>query len=84
MHIYYPSFRTQFAAKLASIKEINFYSVAEKKNLHLVKKAKSYTEKWLKINKWKTETKIYVSHKSNVLDAKKLKNNYTKLLSIFH
>ena len=78
--IYYPSFRTQFAAKLASIKEVNFYSVAEKKNLHLVKKAKSYTEKWLKIDKCKTETKIYVSHKSKVLAAKKLKNNYKNIV----
>ena len=36
--IYYPSYRTQLAAKLALIKEVNYYPVQVKKNLHLVKK----------------------------------------------
>ncbi len=72
--IYYPSYRTQFAAKFASIKEVYYYPAADKKELHLVKHAKFYTEKWLKINNCKTETSIYV-------DPVKL-NSATKSLKI--
>tara|TARA_Y100000590_G_scaffold70239_1_gene76658 strand:+ start:913 stop:1386 length:474 start_codon:yes stop_codon:yes gene_type:complete len=71
--IYYPSFRTQLAAKLAAIKEINYYPVSEKKNLHLVKTAKFYTEKWLNIQNCKTETKIYIDNNLKNLSKKKNK-----------
>tara|TARA_Y100000590_G_scaffold320282_1_gene362604 strand:- start:933 stop:1871 length:939 start_codon:yes stop_codon:yes gene_type:complete len=78
--IYYPSYRTQFAAKLASIKEIYYYPVFEKKNLHLVKKAKFYTEKWLSINNAETETKIYIDNKKKILATQKLKKDHKNIV----
>ena len=71
--IYYPSYRTQLAAKLASIKEVNYYPVQVKKNLHLVKTAKCYTEKWLNIKNCKTETKLYIDKKIKNFASQKLK-----------
>lgn len=78
--IYYPSYRTELAAKLAFIKEINFYPVSEKKNLHLVKKAKYYTEKWLNINNCKTETEIHVNNKSKNIGSQKLKKEFKNIV----
>ena len=78
--IYYPSYRTQFAAKLAFIKEINFYPVSEKKNLHLVKRAKFYTEKWLNTNNCKTESKLYIDDFSKNKAKLKLKKEYKNIV----
>ena len=77
--IYYPSYRTQFAAKLASISEIFYYPVSEKKNLHLVNKAKFYTEKWLYIKNSYTETKLYIDNEKKLLASKKLKTDHNFL-----
>lgn len=78
--VYYPSYRTQLAAKLASIKEVNYYPVSEKKNLHLVKKAKFYTEKWLNIKNCPTETKIHINDKNKKTAASNLKSEYKNIV----
>jgi len=78
--IYYPSYRTQLAAKLASIKEVNYYPVSEKKNLHLVKKAKFYTEKWLNIENCSTETKIHINHITKNIAANNLKSEHKNIV----
>ena len=59
--IYYPSFRYIFSSKIARIKNIKSYSVFKKKNLHLVKAAKEFTEKYLNIENCPTETSIYIN-----------------------
>ena len=48
--IFYPSPRLFFAAKLDCIKEINYYPLFKKKNLHLINAAKNLTCKSLNIN----------------------------------
>ena len=78
--IYYPSYRTQLAAKFASIKEVNYYPVSEKKNLHLVKKAKFYTQKWLNIENCSTETKLYINDRTKNIAAKNLKSEYKNIV----
>lgn len=73
--IFYPSIRFYIAAKIAKIKNVYTYQFFKKKNLHLVKAAKKFTEKYLEINNISTETKIFIS-KSNIKNAQKnlLKN----------
>ena len=56
--IFYPSLRYVLASKLAGINEVYHYPLFRKKNLHLVKTAKKFTEKSLKIKNCPTETKI--------------------------
>ena len=46
--IYYPSYRTQLAAKFASIKEVNYYPVSEKKKSTLGQKGKILYTKMVK------------------------------------
>ena len=65
--IFYPSPRLFFAAKLAGIKEINYYPLFKKKNLHLINAAKNLTCKSLNINTCPTETKF-------IIDNKKIEN----------
>ena len=65
--IFYPSVRYFLACKISGIKNIYQYPLFKKKNLHLVKTAKKFTEKILKIENCPTETKFNV-------DEKKLKN----------
>ncbi len=72
--IFYPSLRYVLSARLASIKKIHNYPLFNKKNLHLVKTAKKFTEKCLNINDCPTETKILV----DVKNIKKLKKNNLK------
>jgi len=67
--IFYPSIRYFLASKLAKIKNINCYPFFSKKNLHLVKAAKKFTQKILNIDNCPTETKIYIN--KNVLDREK-------------
>tara|TARA_X000000368_G_scaffold405837_1_gene383430 strand:- start:33 stop:968 length:936 start_codon:yes stop_codon:yes gene_type:complete len=61
--IFYPSPRLFFAAKIAGIKEINYYPLFKKKNLHLIEAAKKLTCESLNINTCPTETKIFVDNK---------------------
>ena len=72
--IFYPSLRYVLSARLAGIKKIHNYPLFNKKNLHLVKTAKKFTEKCLNINDCPTETKILV----DVKNIKKLKKNNLK------
>ena len=62
--IFYPSLRYFLSAKLAGIKKIHNYPLFNKKNLHLVKTAKQFTEKCLNINDCPTETKILIDTKN--------------------
>ena len=65
LFIFYPSLRYFLSAKMAGIKKIFTYPFFNKKNLHLVKAAKEFTEKCLNLNDCPTETKIYVDKKKN-------------------
>ena len=67
LFIFYPSLRFFLSAKIAGIKKIYKYPFFSKRNLHLVKTAKKFTEECLKMNDCPTETKIYIN-------SKKIKN----------
>ena len=60
LFIYYPSLRLFLAAKFAGIKKINSYKFYKKKNLHLIKEAKSLTENILDIKDCPTETSFFL------------------------
>ena len=62
--IFYPSLRYFLSAKIAGIKKIYNYPLFSKKNLHLVKAAKKFTEISLDIKDCPTETKIIINSKS--------------------
>ena len=59
--IFYPSLRYLLSSKIAGIENIYHYPLFKKKNLHLVKVAKNFTEKSLGIKDCPTETKIFVN-----------------------
>ncbi len=59
--IFYPSPRLYLAAKLAGIKNVYHYPLFNKKNLHLVKAAKEFVCKNLKINHCPTETNFILN-----------------------
>ena len=69
MFIFYPSIRFFLASKLAKIKNIKCYPFFSKKNLHLVKAAKKFTEKILNTDNCSTETRIFID--KNILDLEK-------------
>ena len=75
--IFYPSIRHYFSSKLAGIKNIYHYPLFNKKNLHLVKTAKNFTEKSLDIENCPTETKILIDH-SKIEKYKT--NNHKKII----
>tara|TARA_B100000902_G_scaffold389143_1_gene435829 strand:+ start:568 stop:1494 length:927 start_codon:yes stop_codon:yes gene_type:complete len=62
--IFYPSLRYFLSAKIAGIKKIYNYPLFSKKNLHLVKAAKKFTENCLNIKDCPTETKIIINSKN--------------------
>ena len=74
--IFYPSIRYLLSSKIAGIKNIYHYPLFKKRNLHLVKTAKTFTEKSLGIKACPTETKIYFNEKKvknlNQKDIKKI------------
>ena len=75
LFIFYPSLRYFLSAKIAGIKKIYKYPFFSKKNLHLVKTAKKFTEKHLNINDCPTETKILINEKKiDNLNKKDKKN----------
>jgi ADP-heptose:LPS heptosyltransferase len=73
--IFYPSFRYIFSSKVAGIKNIKSYSIFKKKNLHLVKAAKKFTEQILNIQNCATETSLYISP----IKKEKIKNKINKM-----
>ena len=77
LYIFYPSLRYFLAGKIAGIKNIYHYPLFKKKNLHLVKAAKIFTEKILNIKDCPTETKIFIKEKG-VTDTKQ--NNLPKIV----
>jgi len=75
LFIFYPSLRYFLSAKIAGIRKIYKYPFFSKKNLHLVKTAKKFTEKHLNINDCPTETKILINEKKiDNLNKKDKKN----------
>ena len=76
LFIFYPSLRYFISAKIAGIKKIYNYPLLSKKNLHLVKAAKKFTEKCLNLENCPTETKILVDKEK----IKKLKKNSNNIL----
>ncbi len=75
--IFYPSLRYFISSKIAGIKNIYHYPLFKKKNLHLVKAAKTFTEKSLHIKDCPTETKIFVKDKEY---QNTKKNNLKKII----
>ena len=78
--IFYPSFRHYLASKIAGIKNIYHYPLFVKKNLHLVKAAKNFIEKSLKIENCPTETKIFINQ--NKAEKYRLNNKKKIILGI--
>ena len=74
LFIFYSSLRYFLSAKIARIKNIYSYPLFVKKNLHLVKAAKKFTEKSLNIKDCPTETQIIVNKKK----IEKFKNDNKK------
>jgi ADP-heptose:LPS heptosyltransferase len=72
--IFYPSLRYILSSRIAGIENIYHYPIFKKKNLHLVKMAKNFTEKSLNLKECPTETKIFV----NSQRVEKLKKNNLK------
>ena len=58
--IYYPSLRVYLASILSNIKKVHSYPIFKKKNLHLIRAAKTFTEKSLEINNCPTETNFFI------------------------
>ena len=77
LYIFYPSLRYFLSAKIAGIKKIYNYPLFHKKNLHLVKAAKEFTEKCLDIKDCPTETQILL--KNNKIE-KLNENNLRKII----
>ncbi len=77
LFIFYPSLRYFLSAKIAKIRNIYQYPLFKKRELHLVKSAKAFTEKILNIKNCPTETKI-------IINPKKLenyeKNHFKKII----
>ena len=59
--IFYPSLRIYLASILSNIKKVYSYPIFKKKNLHLIKAAKKFTEKSLSINNCSTETNFFIN-----------------------
>ena len=59
--IYYPSLRIYLASILSNIKKVYSYPFFKKKNLHLIKAAKKFTEKSMGINNCPTETNFFIN-----------------------
>ena len=78
--IFYPGLRQYLSCKIAGIKNVYHYPFFDKKNLHLVNAAKTFTEKSLKIENCPTETKIFIDHKK--IDKYKLNVNKKIILGI--
>ena len=78
--IFYPSLRIYIAAKIAGIKNIYSYKFYKKKNLHLIKTAKLFTEKILNIKNSPTETKFYVRKERLKKIKSEIKNDYFKIV----
>ena len=73
--IFYPSFRYFLSSKVAGIKYVKSYSIFKKKNLHLVRAAKRFTEQILNIQNCATETSLYISP----IKKEKIKNEINKM-----
>ena len=76
--IYYPSLRIYLASIFSNIEKVYSYPIFKKKNLNLIKAAKTFTEKSLEINNCPTETNFYVKKNkieeiNNNFDNKKFK-----------
>ena len=78
--IFYPSLRVYLAAKIAGIKNIYSYKFYKKKNLHLIKAAKLFTEKTLNITNSPTETKFYIKKERLDKIKSEIKNDYFKIV----
>ena len=78
--IFYPSLRVYLAAKIAGIKNIYSYKFYKKKNLHLIKTAKLFTEKTLTIKNSPTETKFYIKKERLDKIKSEIKDDYFKIV----
>ena len=58
--IFYPSLRIYLASIFSNIKKVYSYPIFKKKNLHLIRTAKKFTEKSLEIDNCPTETNFFI------------------------
>jgi len=78
--IFYPSLRIYLAAKIAGIKKVQSYNFFKKRNLHLVRTAKSFTENFLNIKDCSTETKFFINKEKIENINKELNNKNFKIV----
>ena len=78
--IFYPSLRIHLAAKIAGIKNVYSYKFYKKKNLHLIKTAKLFTEKTLNIESSPTETNFYIKKERLDKIKSEIKNDYFNIV----
>ena len=79
LFIYYPSMRYFIASKIAGIQNVYTYPFS-KKNLHLVRAAKTFTEKNLKIENCPTESRIFVNQKKREIILKEINKNKKNII----
>ena len=79
LFIYYPSIRFFIAGKISGIQNIYIYPLSKKK-LHLVKAAKQFTEKQLKIENCSTESKIFINKANKDSALKNINKNKKNIL----
>ena len=78
--IFYPSLRIHLAAKIAGVKNVYSYKFYKKRNLHLIKTAKLFTEKTLNIKNSPTETNFYIKKERLDKIKSEIKNDYFKIV----
>ena len=78
--IFYPSVRFFFASKMAKIKNVYTYPLFKKKNLHLVKAAKKFTEDCLNISDCPTETNIFIKDNKKKQNSISLEKSTRKIV----
>lgn len=80
IYIFYPSLRYLISSKIAGIKNISYYPIFKKKNLHLVIAAKKFTEKCLDIKDCPTETNLFIDPDKKKELIKKFNNNKINII----
>ena len=78
--IFYPSLRYVISSKIAGIKNVYHYPFFKKKNLHLVKAAKKFTEQSLNILNCPTETLLYIDPVKKINLKNKISNIKKKII----
>jgi ADP-heptose:LPS heptosyltransferase len=78
--IFYPSLRIYLASIFSNIKKVYSYPIFKKKNLHLIKAAKKFTEKVLGVNNCPTETSFFIKNNKIEKINKNFNNKKFKII----